>query len=196
MIRRLVHQQHVGTAEQRARHGHAHLPAARERSHVAVDPRVVESQAVQHFARLALERIAAQMLVLRLHLAEPLEQRVHVAGTRGIGQRVLELFEIVVELAHAAAARDRFVEHRPAGHFLDVLPEVPTVRRFGTETSPTSGDSSPVIRRKSVVLPEPFGPTRPTFSPAFSWNEASTKSTCLPYCLLTLVSAITTRDCT
>jgi hypothetical protein len=29
---------------------------------------------------------------------------------------------------------------------------------FGTETSPSSGDSSPTTMRKSVVLPEPFGP--------------------------------------
>ena len=30
-------------------------------------------------------------------------------------------------------------------------------------------------------MPEPFGPTSPTFSPGLSWNEASTKSSCLPY---------------
>src|ERR671910_1098954 len=55
---------------------------------------------------------------------------------------------------------------------------------FGTDTSPSSGDSSPVIIRKMVVLPAPFGPTRPTFSPGLSWKEVSTKSTCRPYCLL------------
>src|SRR5512139_1724663 len=55
---------------------------------------------------------------------------------------------------------------------------------FGTDTSPSSGDSSPVIIRKMVVLPAPLGPTRPTFSPGFSWNDASTKMSCLPYCLL------------
>src|SRR6185295_7052653 len=56
---------------------------------------------------------------------------------------------------------------------------------FGTETSPSSGDSSPTIMRNSVVLPAPLGPTRPTFSPGLSWKEASTNSTCRPYCLLT-----------
>ena len=29
---------------------------------------------------------------------------------------------------------------------------------FGTDTSPSSGASSPTIIRKSVVLPAPFGP--------------------------------------
>src|SRR5258705_6835270 len=56
---------------------------------------------------------------------------------------------------------------------------------FGTETSPSSGDSSPTIIRNSVVLPAPLGPTRPTFSPGLGWKDASTKSTCRPYCLLT-----------
>src|SRR6266853_6599924 len=55
---------------------------------------------------------------------------------------------------------------------------------FATDRSPSSGVSSPVIIRNSVVLPEPFGPTRPTFSPGLSWKDASTNRTCRPYCLL------------
>src|ERR1700744_2554582 len=57
---------------------------------------------------------------------------------------------------------------------------------FGTDTSPSSGSSSPIIMRKRVVLPAPLGPTRPTFSPGLSWKDASTKTSCLPYCLLML----------
>src|SRR5918993_1803097 len=59
---------------------------------------------------------------------------------------------------------------------------------FGTETSPSSGASSPTIIRNSVVLPDPLGPTRPTFAPGLSWNDASTKRICFPYCLLILVN--------
>ena len=47
-----------------------------------------------------------------------------------------------------------------------------------------------MIMRNSVVLPDPLGPTKPIFSPGLSWNEASTKRTCLPYCLLTLENEI------
>src|SRR6266850_3896980 len=56
---------------------------------------------------------------------------------------------------------------------------------FGTVTAPSSALSSPAIIRKSVVLPAPFGPTSPAFSPGLSWKEASTKMTWRPYCLLT-----------
>src|SRR5215471_16892975 len=67
------------------------------------------------------------------------------------------------------------------------------LRRLGTVISPSSGDSSPTIMRKTVVLPAPFGPTSPIFSPGLSWNEASTNRIWLPYCLETLVRAIMGR---
>ena len=80
MVRRLVHQQHVGLPEKHARHRHAHLPAAGQRADVAIDALIVESQAVKDLAGLRLERVAAQVLVLVLHLAEAREDTVHVVG--------------------------------------------------------------------------------------------------------------------
>src|SRR6185369_3219338 len=61
---------------------------------------------------------------------------------------------------------------------------------LGTETVPSSGASSPTTMRNRVVLPEPLGPTRPTFSPGFNWKDASTKTSCRPYCLLILEKEI------
>ena len=43
---------------------------------------------------------------------------------RRVGERVLEVDELVVEVAEAAAARDRLVEDGPARHLVDLLPEV------------------------------------------------------------------------
>ncbi len=79
---------------------------------------------VQDLARLGLERVAAEVVVLLLHLAEALEDPVHLVGAVGVGHGVLERLELVVEVAEAPAAGDRLVEHRAAGHLLDVLPEV------------------------------------------------------------------------
>src|SRR5438132_14064444 len=55
-----------------------------------------------------------------------------------------------------------------------------------TATWPSSGCSWPVIIRNSVVLPDPLGPTRPTFSPFRSAAEASMKRSWWPFCLLML----------
>ena len=124
MVGRLVHQQHVGPAEQHARQRHAHLPAARERADVAIDLVVLEAEPVQHFARLRFERVAAEVLVLLLHFAEARQDAVHVVGLRGIFHGVMQRFQLVVQIAHAAAAGDGFVEHRAALHLLHVLAEV------------------------------------------------------------------------
>src|SRR6202521_4903515 len=61
---------------------------------------------------------------------------------------------------------------------------------LGTVVSPSSACSSPTIIRNRVVLPDPFGPTRPTFSPGLSWKDASTNRTWRPYCLLMRENAI------
>ena len=124
VVGRLVHQQHVGAAEQHPGHRHPHLPAARQRADVAVDALVVEAEAVQDLARLRLEGVAAEMVVGLLHFAEAGQDPVQIAGLGRVRQVVLQLLELVVQVADAAAAGNRLVEHRPARHLLDVLAEV------------------------------------------------------------------------
>ena len=124
MVRRLVHEQDVGPAEQHARHGDAHLPAAGQRADVAVDLIVREPEPVQHLAGLALERVAAEVLVLFLHVSEALEDLVHLVGAIGIRHRLVQRLELVMEVADASTAGDGFIDDGPARHLLDVLLEV------------------------------------------------------------------------
>src|SRR5580704_4596172 len=99
------------------------------------------------------------MLVLLLNVTEAIKDTVHVIRLVRVGHFPLQGFELVVQIADASAACDRFIQNRTTLHFLDVL---------GTETAPSSGVSSPTTIRKSVVLPDPLGPTSPTFSPGFN----------------------------
>src|SRR5690348_5614148 len=66
----------------------------------------------------------------------------------------------------------------------------PTVTPRSTETRPSSGCSSFVIRRKRVDFPAPLGPTRPTCSPRCTTALASRKRICWPCCLATESSRI------
>ena len=163
VVGRLVHQQHVRPAEQHAGHRHAHLPAARQRPHVAVDPLVVEAEAVEHLARLAFERVAAEMLVFLLHLAEAGDDRVHVADARRVGHRVLERLQLVVQVADSPAAGDRLVQRRATRHLLHVLPEVPDrqllrhgdlalVRRLFTDDHPEHRGLAGAVRPDQAHL--------------------------------------------
>ena len=93
----LVHEEHVGPAEQDPGQGHPHLPSAGERADVALDPFVVEAQAVQHLARLGLQGVPSEVVVLLLDFTEAVEDVVHLVGAFGIGHRMLEVFELVVE---------------------------------------------------------------------------------------------------
>ena len=80
-----------GRIEQDARQRHAHLPPARERAHVAVHHLLREAQAGEDLARPRLEGVAAELVEARLHLAEAVDERVHLVRARGVGDGVLEL---------------------------------------------------------------------------------------------------------
>ena len=56
----------------------------------------------------------------------------------------------------------------------------PMRARLGTSMRPPSGRSSPARRRKSVVLPTPLRPTRPTRAPAGNCTQAASSRTRSP----------------
>ena len=64
------------------------------------------------------------MFVFFLHFAEALQHSVHLAGALRIFHGVLQGFQFMMQIASAAAARDGFIQHRPALHLLHILPEI------------------------------------------------------------------------
>jgi hypothetical protein len=124
VVRRLVHQQNVRLAKEHAGHGNAHLPPARERSDITVYPLVVEAEPVENFARAAFERITTEVFVFFLHDTETIERRSQGVRLRGIRHRMLEILELVMERAEAAAPGNGLIEHGSARHLFDVLTEV------------------------------------------------------------------------
>ena len=157
-----------GRPEQHARQRHAHLPAAGERPDVAIDLVVLEAEAMQHLARLRLERVAAEMFVLLLHVAETLERAVHIIRVRGISHGVLQGFEFVVQIADAAAAGDGLVEDRPALHLLHVLAEVADGELLRNRDVAFVGFFFADDHAEERGLAGAVGPTKPTFSPGFN----------------------------
>ena len=54
-----------------------------------------------------------------------------------------------------------------------------------SKTLPSRGASTPVATRSSVVLPDPFGPIRPTNSPSRTSISTPSKTVFLPYAAVT-----------
>ena len=79
---------------------------------------------MEYLARLRLESVAAQVLVLLLHFAKAGQDAIHVVGLGRIGHVVLQRLELMMQDAETPAASNRLIEHRAARHLLDVLPEV------------------------------------------------------------------------
>ena len=84
------------------------------RADVAVHDLLREAEAGQDLARPRLERVAAELVEARLHLAEALEQRVHLVGLRRIGERVLELLQLGRHLGHRRRRRPSSRRRRSA----------------------------------------------------------------------------------
>ena len=124
MVRGFVHQQNIGTAEQNAGQGNAHLPSAGKRAYVAINLVVFKAQAMEHFTGLRFQGVSAKMLILFLDFTKAGQHAVHFVGLGGIGHFMLQGFQLMMKIAHASAAGDGFVQHGAPGHLFNVLAEI------------------------------------------------------------------------
>jgi hypothetical protein len=121
---RFVEQHAVGPHQQDAGERHAHLPAAGQKTDVAVHAFLAEAEACEHLPRARLERIAVELAEARLHLAIALHQGVHPVRLVRIGHRGLEPGHLGGERAHRPDAVHHRRDRALARHLADVLAEV------------------------------------------------------------------------
>ena len=86
---------------------------------------------MQHFASLRFQPVAVQMLVFFLHLTEAFENLVHLVHLRRVFHLLLQMFQLMVQIADAPAARNGFIEHAAALHLLHILAEIPDRQLLG-----------------------------------------------------------------
>ena len=124
MVARFVKQHDVGAHQQDAGKRHAHLPATRQLTDIAVHHLLREAQARQHFARPAVKRIAVQLLVTRLHLAVALDDRIHLVQPVGIDHGGFELTQFGGNDADRTGTVHHLGDGAAAFHFADILVEI------------------------------------------------------------------------
>ncbi len=123
MVRRLIHQEDVGSHQEDLRHGHAGLPSAAQGAHVAVDLVTLETETMEDLIGAGFEFVATTVLVLALDLPVAIEQRLQFFPSAVVAQGNLQILELVMKVAEATAPRDRFVQHASTRHAGRVLPE-------------------------------------------------------------------------
>ena len=124
VVARLVEQHRVGLHQENAAKRHAHFPSAGQSAHVAVHHLLAEAQAREHLARAAFERIAAELLEARLHLAVTDDDLVHLAGTLGVRHRGLKVLQLGCDRGDRPGAVHHLGHRAPPRHLADVLTEV------------------------------------------------------------------------
>ena len=124
MVRRFVEQHHVRAHQKNAGQRHAHLPAARERADIAVHHGFREGETGQHFAGTAIQGIAVELLVARLHLAVALDDRVHLVHTIRIDHGRFKFAQFGGDFADRPCPVHDLGHGRAAGHFAYILTEI------------------------------------------------------------------------
>ncbi len=111
MVGRLVEQEQIGVAGERAAERGSGQLAARERRELAVEIVVAEPEAAEHRRRAVAPVPAAGMLEPRLRCAVAAHRRVVVDAAR---HRLLELAELLLDPDQIGSARQRVLAERQA----------------------------------------------------------------------------------
>ena len=174
VVGRLVEEQEVRIAAERARERGARQLAAGEGLELAVELLVREAETAHDRGRALAPVVAAGMLEPRLRLAVPANRRVVVIS---VGHRPLEPPQLVLQRdqvtgagerrTRAASGAARAAAAGRAGRH--ACPSGMRARRPEELVSPTSA-------RSSVVLPAPFGPASATRSRRSTLNDTPSNS--------------------
>ena len=163
----LVEQQQVAAGEEDAGQLEASPLATGEGAEGEVEPVGAQAETVDEAADLGVGGVAPVVLEALLGVGEPDD----VAVGRVLLEGDPELLEVVGGLVEAAARQDvgEAVGVVGDGLLAGVLGEVAGgARRVGSV--PDLAGAAPPSVLKSVVLPAPLRPTRPTLSPARTWK--------------------------
>ena len=174
VVRRLVEQEQVGVAGERAAERGARQLAAGEGGELAVEVGVAEAEPAQHGGGAVAPVPAARVLETRLRLGVAAQRRVVVRRRPPSPAR-----------AAAAPARSRRGRPRPRartpagsgrGRAAGAGRAARRVAPFWSAISPPWIVVSPMIARRSVVLPAPFWPASASRWPRSTENETPSKS--------------------
>ena len=124
MVARLVEQHDVGTHQENACQRHAHLPAAGERTDVALHHFLAKTKPREHFTGAALERIAVEFLKPVLHLAILGDDLFHLVRAIGIGHRGLQRLQFAGDRGDGPCPVHHLGDGAAATHLADVLAEI------------------------------------------------------------------------
>jgi hypothetical protein len=181
VVRGLVHDEHGRVREQQRRERCAHAPAARERRERTILLLGREPEPRQHTARFGLERVLGMMLELMLQVAGAREHglEMRIVGLHA-GQLLVQRIEFRAQVEQCAVRLHGAIEHGAVVTLGGLLRQVAHARAARRTHTPASGVISPRMRRMSVVLPAPFGPTSAQRSPGPMTQSTSSKRTRSP----------------
>ena len=177
VVARLVEEHDVGGGEQQLGEHQPALLAAGECREVAGEVRFREAEPGEHAFDLVIEFEGVVVAEQFVEAIEPGGELLVLGFIRARRQLLGDALEVPLSGEQFVKGRLGFLETAcgPSGNSASCC-NMPRRAPACSVTLPESGSSWPARMRSSVVLPAPFGPTKPIRSPAWISNETCSKS--------------------